>query len=105
MKYYYSRILALFIAVLCVNSAFSQDREILPKGLTEAEKGIISQYEFKNSRLSDPPTGPVRAAAEWEEVRARNGWVNIHNPGEDFVAFLENQETIIKDLMTKMGFL
>ncbi len=68
MKYYYSRILALFIAVLCVNSAFSQDREILPKGLTEAEKGIISQYEFKNSRLSDPPAGPVRAAAEWEEV-------------------------------------
>tara|TARA_R110002110_G_scaffold300392_12_gene514434 strand:+ start:2084 stop:3826 length:1743 start_codon:yes stop_codon:yes gene_type:complete len=68
MKHYYSRILALLIAVLCVNLAFSQEREILPKGLTEAERGIISQYEFKNSRLSDPPTGPVRTAAEWEEV-------------------------------------
>ncbi len=42
---------------------------------------------------------------EWEAVRARNGWVNIHNPGSKFVSFLENQETIIKDLMTKLGFL
>jgi agmatine/peptidylarginine deiminase len=48
--------------------SFSQDREILPKGFSQTEKGIISQYEFKNSRLSDPPTGPVRTAAEWEEV-------------------------------------
>mgnify|MGYP003327489371 FL=1 len=42
---------------------------------------------------------------EWEEVRARNGWVNIHNPGDDFVSFLENQEEVIKNLMTKLGFL
>ncbi len=42
---------------------------------------------------------------EWEAVRARNGWVNIHNPGDKFTMFLENQETIIKDLMTKLGFL
>ncbi len=43
--------------------------------------------------------------AAWEEVRARNGWVNIHNSGDDFVAFLEAQEKVIKDLMTKLGFL
>ncbi|MFB1024456.1 MAG: tripartite tricarboxylate transporter substrate binding protein, partial [Octadecabacter sp.] len=42
---------------------------------------------------------------EWETVRARNGWVNIHNPGDDFRDFLENQETVIGDLMTKLGFL
>ena len=42
---------------------------------------------------------------EWEAVRARNGWVNIHNPGNKFVSFLENQEKVIKDLMTKLGFL
>jgi putative tricarboxylic transport membrane protein len=42
---------------------------------------------------------------EWEAVRARNGWVNIHNPGKEFDAFLEDQETVIKDLMTKLGFL
>jgi len=42
---------------------------------------------------------------EWETVRARNGWVNIHNSGEDFTSFLEGQETVIRDLMTKLGFL
>jgi putative tricarboxylic transport membrane protein len=42
---------------------------------------------------------------EWEAVRARNGWVNIHNPGDDFVSFLTDQEKVIKDLMTKLGFL
>ncbi len=43
--------------------------------------------------------------AEWEAVRARNGWVNIHNSGDDFLAFLENQEQVIGDLMHKLGFL
>ncbi len=42
---------------------------------------------------------------EWEEVRARNGWVNIHNSGEEFKTFLENQEKVIGDLMKKLGFL
>ena len=42
---------------------------------------------------------------EWEAVRARNGWVNIHNPGDDFKTFLEDQEKVIGDLMKKLGFL
>jgi putative tricarboxylic transport membrane protein len=42
---------------------------------------------------------------EWEAVRARNGWVNIHNNGDDFRAFLEKQEQEIGDLMRKLGFL
>ncbi|MGI9436068.1 MAG: Bug family tripartite tricarboxylate transporter substrate binding protein [Geminicoccaceae bacterium] len=42
---------------------------------------------------------------EWEEVRARNGWVNIHNSGDDFLTFLEAQEKTIGDLMKKLGFL
>ncbi len=42
---------------------------------------------------------------EWEAVRARNGWVNIHNPGDDFKTFLEGQEQVIGDLMKKLGFL
>ncbi len=41
----------------------------------------------------------------WEEVRARNGWVNIHNPGDEFRSFLEKQEKQIGDLMKKLGFL
>ncbi|MBY6058553.1 tripartite tricarboxylate transporter substrate binding protein [Leisingera daeponensis] len=42
---------------------------------------------------------------EWEEVRSRNGWVNIHNSGDDFRAFLEEQEQVIGNLMKKLGFL
>jgi len=41
----------------------------------------------------------------WEEVRSRNGWVNIWNPGEDFRAYLEDQEQQIGDLMRTLGFL
>jgi len=45
------------------------------------------------------------ATPEWETVRARNGWVNIHNSGDDFKVFLEAQEQVIGDLMRKLGFL
>ncbi len=45
------------------------------------------------------------ATPEWEQVRARNGWVNIHNPGGKFEAFLTEQEAVVKDLMKKLGFL
>ncbi|MEM7236354.1 MAG: tripartite tricarboxylate transporter substrate-binding protein [Pseudomonadota bacterium] len=43
--------------------------------------------------------------SEWEQVRSRNGWVNIHNSGADFEAFLVNQEKVIGDLMKQLGFL
>jgi putative tricarboxylic transport membrane protein len=42
---------------------------------------------------------------EWEAVRARNGWVNIFNPGDEFTSFLEKQEEVIAALMKKLGFL
>ena len=45
------------------------------------------------------------ATPEWKAVRDRNGWVDIHNSGKDFVAFLENQEKVIKALMQQLGFL
>ncbi len=41
----------------------------------------------------------------WEEVRARNGWVEIWNPGAEFVSYLEAQEKQIGDLMRELGFL
>jgi len=41
----------------------------------------------------------------WESVRARNGWVNIYNPGDEFTKFLESQEAQIKSLMSELGFL
>ncbi|EFO33840.1 tricarboxylic transport protein TctC [Roseibium sp. TrichSKD4] len=57
----------------------------------------VAAYQDAIAKMYDTP--------EWEEVRARNGWVNIHNPGDDFKAFLENQEKQIGDLMKKLGFL
>lgn len=42
---------------------------------------------------------------EWAKVRDANGWVDIHNSGDDFTLFLEGQEKAIGDLMKKLGFL
>ena len=68
MKYLALKIILILFLALNAPFAISQEREVLPKGLTEAEKGILSEYQFVNRVISDPPTGPVRAAAEWEEV-------------------------------------
>ncbi|MEO1732636.1 MAG: tripartite tricarboxylate transporter substrate-binding protein [Pseudomonadota bacterium] len=57
----------------------------------------LAEYQAALSQMYDTP--------EWEAVRARNGWVNIHNSGDDFRAFLEEQEQVIGDLMKKLGFL
>jgi putative tricarboxylic transport membrane protein len=57
----------------------------------------LAQYQEVIAKMYETP--------EWEEVRARNGWVNIHNPGDDFRIFLEEQEKQIGDLMKKLGFL
>jgi len=57
----------------------------------------LAMYQDAISKMYGTP--------EWEEVRARNGWVNIHNSGDDFRTFLEEQEKVIGDLMKKLGFL
>ncbi|MGB0902143.1 Bug family tripartite tricarboxylate transporter substrate binding protein [Halocynthiibacter sp.] len=57
----------------------------------------LAVYQDAIAQMYDTP--------EWETVRARNGWVNIHNSGDDFRAFLEEQEQVIGDLMKKLGFL
>lgn len=57
----------------------------------------LEKYQQAISMMYDTP--------DWEEVRARNGWVNIHNSGDDFKAFLENQEKEIGELMKSLGFL
>ena len=61
------------------------------------DEETLAAYQGALEAMYDTP--------EWEEVRARNGWVNIHNSGDDFRAFLEEQETQIGDLMRTLGFL
>ena len=63
-------------------------------GLPESK---LDAYQTAISKMYETP--------EWEEVRARNGWENIHNSGDDFMTFLEGQEKEIESLMKKLGFL
>ncbi len=41
----------------------------------------------------------------WAAVRDRNGWIDIFNRGDDFTAYLTNQEAEMQELMTGMGFI
>ncbi|MFK7835949.1 MAG: Bug family tripartite tricarboxylate transporter substrate binding protein [Sulfitobacter sp.] len=91
--------------------------EAAPDAMTLKEQGIDTTFVnwrgfFAAPGLPEDKLQAYQAAIaamydtpEWEAVRARNGWVNIHNPGDDFRAFLEQQETLIGDLMKKLGFL
>ena len=103
------------VRVLCVTAA--ERLSDAPDVPTCKELG--SDAEFVNWRgffaapgLSDDAKAAYIAALgkmydtpEWEEVRARNGWVNIYNPGDDFITFLEGQEEQVGALMKELGFL
>ncbi len=47
----------------------------------------------------------MMATDGWEELRAKNGWQNLYLPGDEFVAFLTQQEKEVGDLMRELGFL
>ncbi len=68
MKIFYPKLMLSVIIGMVTFCAFPQQAEVLPNHLTEGERAIISDYEFSGRQFTPPPTGPVRAAAEWEEV-------------------------------------
>ncbi len=41
--------------------------------------------------------------AEWDAVRRQNAWVNNYRPGKQFTALLDQQETVLKGLLNKLG--
>ena len=47
----------------------------------------------------------MQGTATWEDLRAKNGWQNLYLPGDQFVAFLTNEEKEIGGLMRELGFL
>ena len=63
-----------------------------PPGMSKADKNAIAKM-----------LGDVQKTPEWEAVRKRNAWVNIYNPGDKFVSFLENQTVEMTALMKKLG--
>ncbi len=63
-----------------------------PPGMSSSMKNEIAKM-----------LGDVQKTPEWEAVRKRNAWVNIYNPGDKFVSFLENQTVEMTALMKKLG--
>lgn len=68
MKKFYTKYLLVLLMALQGAFAISQEKQALPHNLTEDEKALVSEFQFTSQRFSPPPSGPVRAAAEWEEV-------------------------------------
>ncbi len=101
--------------VIGVTSAKRVDA--LPDAPTFKEQGFDAQFVNWRGFFAAPGLPAEKAKAyrdviaamyktkEWEAVRKRNGWVNIHNSGGDFTKFLEQQERTIKALMIELGFL
>lgn len=42
---------------------------------------------------------------DWEKIRQQRGWQNLYQPGDEFYAFLEEQEKAIGSMMKQLGFL
>ncbi|MDC0163340.1 tripartite tricarboxylate transporter substrate-binding protein [Candidatus Pelagibacter sp.] len=63
-----------------------------PPGMSDSMKNEIAKM-----------LGDVQKTPEWEVVRKRNAWVNIYNPGDKFVSFLEKQTVEMTALMKKLG--
>ncbi len=78
-----------------INASFVNWRGFFGAPGLPADK--LAAYQDVLKKMYDTP--------EWEEVRARNGWVNIYHPGDEFLSFLEEQEKVIGALMKKLGFL
>ena len=103
------------VRIIGVTSAKRVDAA--PNAPTLKEQGYDAEFVNWRGFFAAPGLPEAKAKAfrdaiarmystpEWEAVRARNGWVNIHNPGDKFTAFLESQEKVIEDLMKKLRFL
>lgn len=57
----------LYLVLLALSFSVSA-QEVLPRNLTKTEEGLVSSFQFRSNRMTDPPAGPVRTMAEWEEI-------------------------------------
>ncbi len=77
-RHYYT---TLFIFLMAFFS-YGQTNYPLPKGLLPEEKSILTEFNFKSTKITPPPPFQVRTMAEWEEIeylviRWTNGFENI----------------------------
>lgn len=75
--------------------AFTNWRGFFAAPGTPAEQ-IASYNEVLQKMLKTP---------EWEEVRARNGWINMYQNADEFAAALAEQEKQLKQVMLDLGFI
>jgi len=63
--YYYT---ALLYILLSTSSLVAQENKPLPNGLSNLEKELVTNFEYKTAQFTPPPSSPIRTMAEWEEV-------------------------------------
>jgi len=63
-----TRLDRILFALIILMTSITWGQNPLPKGLTQSEKSSLGQISFTQNKVTDPPTEPVRAMAEWEEV-------------------------------------
>lgn len=63
----------------------------------DTPKAKVDEYVAKFAALIKTP--------EWEQVRARNGWINLFEPQAEFIKSLEAQEQQLKATMLQLGFI
>ena len=68
MKNIYSKYVLILLMALQSFAVVSQEKPFLSHNLSDSENDLISDYQFSRQGLSNPPIGPVRTSAEWEEV-------------------------------------
>jgi len=75
-----SPFICLFLFSFTITAQLSET--LLPKGLNNAEKSLVADFEFKSNEATSAPSTTVRTAAEWEEIeylviRWTNSFQNI----------------------------
>lgn len=82
-------LLSFFLLLLPAAGLFSQSNPDLPRGYSEAEKALLFSQKFAPviaDGISDPPSIPVRAMGEWEELQALLiSWQASENPLRDIL--------------------
>ena len=112
MRKNYTQILLIALIGLFNWNAFAQ--EVLPKGLTDAERNLIPSYQFRSLNRTPPPASDVRAMAEWEEVEYlvitwQPGFPNILRQiveaavNECNVIIVTENETSVANFLTSEG--
>jgi putative tricarboxylic transport membrane protein len=95
----------------------TNDREDMDGMASFAEQGVdVEFYNWRGvfapasvsaeerARLKDQMTALTNTAA-WQEQLSRYGWQTMFLSGDEFTAYLAEQETLLTDVMTRLGLI